>query len=150
MANLTVLKGKFHRFLCFWTYKCRIRIQIRTEINIGSRIHIGINMSPIRIAAISDLMFFQMNNTLSVMKKPMLTPGGPPTVAAGPVLVQGVHPQLLQPQLQPQLQQQQPQQQLEQLPKNIIQTRELLYRLIISQLFYDGYQQVRTPHPLYF
>ncbi len=80
-----------------------------------------------------------MNNTLSVMKKPMLTPGGPPTVAAGPVMVQGVHPQLLQPQLQ---QQPQPQQQLEQLPKNIIQTRELLYRLIISQLFYDGYQQV--------
>jgi hypothetical protein len=96
-------------------------------------------LSPIRIAAISDLMFFQMNNTLSVMKKPMLTPGGPPTVAAGPVMVQGVHPQLLQPQLQ---QQPQPQQQLEQLPKNIIQTRELLYRLIISQLFYDGYQQV--------
>jgi hypothetical protein len=103
---------------------------------------IGINMSPIRIATISDLML-QMNNTLTVMKKPMLTPGGPPTVAAGPVLVQGVHPQLLQPQLQPQLQQQQPQQQLEQMPKNIIQTRELLYRLIISQLFYDGYQQVQ-------
>jgi hypothetical protein len=103
-------------------------------------------MSPIRIAAISDLIFFQMNNTLSVMKKPMLTPGGPPTVAAGPVLVQGVHPQLLQPQLQ-----QPQQQQLEQLPKNIIQTRELLYRLIISQLFYDGYQQViiliRPPSP---
>ncbi len=77
------------------------------------------------------------------MKKPMLTPGGPPTVAAGPVLVQGVHPQLLQPQIQ-QLQQQQQQPQLEQLPKNIIQTRELLYRLIISQLFYDGYQQVHT------
>jgi hypothetical protein len=108
-------------------------------------------MSPIRIAAISDLML-QMNNTLSVMKKPMLTPGGPPTVAAGPVLVQGVHPQLLQPQLQQQqLQQQQlqqPQQQLEQLPKNIIQTRELLYRLIISQLFYDGYQQVIILIPL--
>ena len=29
-----------------------------------------------------------------------------------------------------------------QIPTNIIQTRELLYRLIISQLFYDGYQQV--------
>ena len=29
------------------------------------------------------------------------------------------------------------------LPGNIIQTRELLYRLMISQLFYDGYQQVR-------
>lgn len=29
-----------------------------------------------------------------------------------------------------------------QIPANIIQTRELLYRLIISQLFYDGYQQV--------
>ena len=28
------------------------------------------------------------------------------------------------------------------LPGNIIQTRELLYRLMISQLFYDGYQQV--------
>ncbi|XP_023333349.1 cleavage stimulation factor subunit 1 [Eurytemora carolleeae] len=28
------------------------------------------------------------------------------------------------------------------IPSNIIQTRELLYRLIISQLFYDGYQQV--------
>ena len=28
------------------------------------------------------------------------------------------------------------------IPANIIQTRELLYRLIISQLFYDGYQQV--------
>jgi len=28
------------------------------------------------------------------------------------------------------------------LPANIIQTREVLYRLIISQLFYDGYQQV--------
>ena len=27
-------------------------------------------------------------------------------------------------------------------PGNIIQTREVLYRLIISQLFYDGYQQV--------
>ena len=28
------------------------------------------------------------------------------------------------------------------LPENIVKTRELLYRLIISQLFYDGYQQV--------
>jgi len=27
-------------------------------------------------------------------------------------------------------------------PGNVIQTRELLYRLVISQLFYDGYQQV--------
>lgn len=26
---------------------------------------------------------------------------------------------------------------------NILQTRELLYRLIISQLFYDGHQQVK-------
>merc|ERR1719281_2439237 len=28
------------------------------------------------------------------------------------------------------------------LPSNIVQSREVLYRLIISQLFYDGYQQV--------
>ena len=28
------------------------------------------------------------------------------------------------------------------MPSNIIQSRDLLYRLIISQLFYDGYQQV--------
>eukprot|EP00088_Acartia_fossae_P026457 TRINITY_DN27295_c0_g1_i1.p1 TRINITY_DN27295_c0_g1~~TRINITY_DN27295_c0_g1_i1.p1 ORF type:complete len:439 (+),score=113.58 TRINITY_DN27295_c0_g1_i1:18-1334(+) len=28
------------------------------------------------------------------------------------------------------------------LPDNIVKTRDLLYRLIISQLFYDGYQQV--------
>merc|ERR1719430_2812039 len=42
-----------------------------------------------------------------------------------------------------------------QIPANIIQTREVLYRLIISQLFYDGYQQVavtlsnivHTDHP---
>ena len=27
-------------------------------------------------------------------------------------------------------------------PGNVIQARELLYRLMISQLFYDGYQQV--------
>ena len=27
-------------------------------------------------------------------------------------------------------------------PGEMIQTRDLLYRLIISQLFYDGYQQV--------
>ena len=28
------------------------------------------------------------------------------------------------------------------LPSNIVQSRDALYRLIISQLFYDGYQQV--------
>ena len=29
-----------------------------------------------------------------------------------------------------------------QMPTNIVQQRDFLYRLIISQLFYDGYQQV--------
>ena len=43
-------------------------------------------------------------------------------------------------------------------PGNPVKTRELLYRLIVSQLFYDGYQQVegnetihkddRVPNPL--
>ena len=28
------------------------------------------------------------------------------------------------------------------MPSNVIHSRDLLYRLIISQLFYDGYQQV--------
>ena len=58
-----------------------------------------------------------MNPALGVMKKPVMAVGGP-TVSAGPVMAQ------------------------EPLPKNVMQTRELLYRLVISQLFYDGYQQV--------
>jgi len=43
---------------------------------------------------------------------------GPPVVVAGPQLGENYQ------------------------PGNIIQARELLYRLVISQLFYDGYQQV--------
>ena len=31
---------------------------------------------------------------------------------------------------------------MSQMPNNAIHARDLLYRLIISQLFYDGYQQV--------
>ena len=69
-------------------------------------------------------LLFQMNmQPLPVMKKPatmmVVPPTGPAVAAAPPVL-----------------------QEANLVPKNIMQARELLYRLIISQLFYDGYQQV--------
>lgn len=67
-------------------------------------------------------LIFQMNNSPAVIKKPAAMIG--PVAAAGPTMVAAA---VAAP---------------EALPKNIIQTRELLYRLIISQLFYDGYQQV--------
>jgi Cleavage stimulation factor subunit 1, dimerisation domain len=70
------------------------------------------------------LDMFQMNKQpLAVMKKPAtmlgVPPAGPAVAAAPPTIIQE-----------------------NTVPKNIIQARDLLYRLIISQLFYDGYQQV--------
>jgi hypothetical protein len=64
---------------------------------------------------------------LAVMKKPAtmlgVPPVGPAVAAAPPAIIQENTGAVA-------------------VPKNIIQARDLLYRLIISQLFYDGYQQV--------
>lgn len=80
-----------------------------------------------------SLVRFQNMNNRNAMIKPMM--GGPPIMGGGggPMPPGGggggvPPPASAVPEIQ--------------IPANIIQTRELLYRLIISQLFYDGYQQV--------
>jgi len=73
-----------------------------------------------------------------MMKKPATMMGVPPVGPAIAVAAPAILP-VAAAVLPPPPQQPQPD---NLLPKNIIQARELLYRLIISQLFYDGYQQV--------